>query len=190
MKALDKEGEGFKYLHSVFSSLSEAKIKEGIFVGPDIRKLMSDEKFDEKLNNIELQAWLSFKEVVTKFLGNNKSSDYKEIVAKMISNLGVMGCNMSIKLHFLNLILQACGISKSYLYHLIEDTRCLLLFLHKTYAFHYPQFMSSLRRLFFTDFLVAFLSIYSRLLIIIFNMLTRDFDFKNIFNDQYKLILN
>ena len=46
VKALNKEGEGFKYLHSVFSSLSEAKIKEGIFVGPDIRKLMSDEKFD------------------------------------------------------------------------------------------------------------------------------------------------
>ena len=96
VKALNKEGEGFKYLHSVFLSLSEAKIKEGIFVGPDIRKLMSDEKFDEKLNDIELQAWQSFKEVVTKFLGNNKSSDYKEIVAKMISNLGVMGCNMSI----------------------------------------------------------------------------------------------
>jgi hypothetical protein len=57
VKALNKEGEGFKYLHSVFPSLSEAKIKEGIFVGPDIRKLMSDEKFDEKLNDIELQAW-------------------------------------------------------------------------------------------------------------------------------------
>ena len=95
VKALNKEGESFKYLHSVFSFLSEAKIKEGIFVGPDIRKLMSDEKFDEKLNDIELQAWQSFKEVVTKFWGNNKSSDYKEIVAKMISNLGVMGCNMS-----------------------------------------------------------------------------------------------
>ncbi|GFU57686.1 uncharacterized protein TNCV_3638411 [Trichonephila clavipes] len=41
VKALDKEGECFKYLCEQFPGLSDAKLKEGIFVGPDIRKLLS-----------------------------------------------------------------------------------------------------------------------------------------------------
>lgn len=102
VKALNKDGEGFKYLRTIFPSLSDAKLKEGIFVGPDIRKLMKDENFDEKLSHIELAAWKSFKEVVKNFLGNKKSPDYKDIVAKMITNFGLMGCSMTIKLHFLN----------------------------------------------------------------------------------------
>lgn len=101
-KALNKEGEGFKYLQQIFPTLSEAKLKEGIFVGPDIRKLMKDTKFDEKLSEIELEAWKSFKEVVRNFLGNHKSPNYEDIVKKMIENFGKMGCSMSIKLHFLN----------------------------------------------------------------------------------------
>ena len=45
VKALPKEGETFKYLCGEFLGLSEAKLKEGIFVGPDIRKLMRDPYF-------------------------------------------------------------------------------------------------------------------------------------------------
>ena len=40
VKALPKEGETFKYLCGEFLGLSEAKLKGGIFVRPDIRKLM------------------------------------------------------------------------------------------------------------------------------------------------------
>ncbi|GFW51248.1 uncharacterized protein TNCV_3595301 [Trichonephila clavipes] len=42
VKALDKEGKCFKYLCEQFPGLSDAKLKEGIFVGPDIRKLLKD----------------------------------------------------------------------------------------------------------------------------------------------------
>jgi hypothetical protein len=41
-KALSKEGECFKYLGNKYPGLSEAKIKEGDFVGPDIGKLFKD----------------------------------------------------------------------------------------------------------------------------------------------------
>lgn len=34
----------------------------------------------------ESEAWSSFVEVIVDFLGNNKSSNYKEIVAKMVQN--------------------------------------------------------------------------------------------------------
>lgn len=36
VKVLPKEGECFKYLCEQFTHLSEAKLKEGLFVGPDI----------------------------------------------------------------------------------------------------------------------------------------------------------
>ncbi|XP_073505343.1 caprin-2 [Phyllobates terribilis] len=44
--ALPKEGDTFKYLCAKFKGLSKAKLKEGIFAGPDIRKLMKDDVFE------------------------------------------------------------------------------------------------------------------------------------------------
>ncbi|XP_050822620.1 uncharacterized protein LOC127057686 [Gopherus flavomarginatus] len=40
VKAIDKTQAAFKYLHGKFPRLSEAKIKEGVFVGPQIRELL------------------------------------------------------------------------------------------------------------------------------------------------------
>lgn len=42
VKALPKDRHCFKYLCQKFPNLSEAKLKEGVFVGPDIRKMMFD----------------------------------------------------------------------------------------------------------------------------------------------------
>lgn len=36
------------------------------------------------------------------FLFNRKSEDYKELVESLRENFHVLGCNMSIKIHFLN----------------------------------------------------------------------------------------
>ncbi|GBN11926.1 hypothetical protein AVEN_98215-1 [Araneus ventricosus] len=41
VKALDKNGPAFEYLHEKFSRLSVAKIKEGVFVKPQIKQLFS-----------------------------------------------------------------------------------------------------------------------------------------------------
>lgn len=92
----------FNYLKEKFPGLSEAKIKGGIFVGPQIRKLMSDVDFDKLLTKDELMAWNSFKAVVNGFLGNNRAENYKELVEKMVSDYGKMGCNMSLKLHIMD----------------------------------------------------------------------------------------
>ena len=37
VKAMDRNGEGFKHLRTVFSGLSDAKLK-GVFIGPQIKK--------------------------------------------------------------------------------------------------------------------------------------------------------
>ena len=101
-KALPKEGETFKYLCGEFLGLSKAKLKEGIFVGPDIRKLMRDPSFVDKMETKEKAAWTSFKLVATGFLGNTKDPNCTTIITDMLDNFKKLGCNMSIKVHFLH----------------------------------------------------------------------------------------
>ena len=50
VKCMDKIGRGFEYLWNKFPNVSDAKIKEGICIGPQIRELMQDRQFDEDLN--------------------------------------------------------------------------------------------------------------------------------------------
>jgi hypothetical protein len=49
----------------------------------------------------ERQAWISFKEVIDKFLGNDKDTDYEQVVNNVLEKYKVLGCKMSLKLHFL-----------------------------------------------------------------------------------------
>ncbi|UYV77433.1 hypothetical protein LAZ67_15001016 [Cordylochernes scorpioides] len=84
VKAMDRNASGFAYLKQKISSISEAKIKEGIFVGPQIRELQQDGNFQNSLNEVEAAAWNSFRNVCKNFLGS------------------ALGCNMSLKIHFLH----------------------------------------------------------------------------------------
>ncbi|GBN60525.1 hypothetical protein AVEN_5643-1 [Araneus ventricosus] len=58
---MDKTGDEFNFLKTKFPRLSEAKIKEEIFVGPQIRQLFKDSTFMKHLNRKEKRAWLAFK---------------------------------------------------------------------------------------------------------------------------------
>jgi hypothetical protein len=53
VKAIDKTVNAFQFLKTKFQRLSEAKIKEGVFVGPQIRKLFQDSTFMKHLNHKE-----------------------------------------------------------------------------------------------------------------------------------------
>ena len=59
VKGMDKTGRGCEYLRNKFPNVSDAKIKVGIFIGPQIRELMQDKQFDEDLNETERNACLS-----------------------------------------------------------------------------------------------------------------------------------
>ncbi|KAK1805158.1 hypothetical protein P4O66_019509 [Electrophorus voltai] len=85
VKAMDQNGSVFKYLSEKFPQSSEAKIKEGIFVGPQIRQLFIDEKFDNLLKGDEKKAWDAFRLVSTNFLGNVRAGNYKELVKDVLS---------------------------------------------------------------------------------------------------------
>jgi len=45
-------------LKNKFPNVSDAKIKVGIFIGPQIRELIQDKQFDEDLNETERNAQL------------------------------------------------------------------------------------------------------------------------------------
>lgn len=89
-------------LVQAFPIISEAKIKGGIFEGPQIRQLIEDKKFDDYMDRKEKRAWLNFIDVCTKFLGNFRDPNYETIVTNMVSHFREIGCLMSLKLHFLD----------------------------------------------------------------------------------------
>lgn len=102
VKAMDKDGAGFLYLKEKFPRVSDAKIKEGVFVGPQIRSLIKDVQFDGLLSKKEKIAWNAFKDVVKNFLGSYKDPKYSNFVSKMLNAYQQLGCNMSLKIHFLH----------------------------------------------------------------------------------------
>ena len=85
-----------------FLALSEAKLKEDVFVGPDIRRLIADQEFHNTMTDPQKEGWIAFKEVIKKFLGNIKDPDYKKIVGRMLKAFQAVDCLMSLKVHFLH----------------------------------------------------------------------------------------
>ena len=77
------------------------KLKAGIFDGPQIRQLFRDPEFKNSTNEVELVAWKAFVLVVKNFLGYNKARNYAELVNSMLTAFRNLGCNMSVKKHYL-----------------------------------------------------------------------------------------
>ena len=50
----------------------------------------------------ELQVWKGLKAVNQQFLGNNRASNYKQLITDMLDAFQKLGCRMSIKMHFLS----------------------------------------------------------------------------------------
>ena len=102
VRALNQQGETFGFICSLFPKLSDAKLKAGIFNGPQIRQMLNCTDLEAVMTEPEQKAWKSFRDVVKGFLGNTKCENYQELVSDLITNFGNMGCNMSIKMHFLH----------------------------------------------------------------------------------------
>lgn len=112
IKALYKQhsevraNSAYEYYARKFSRLGYDKLKIGALTGPDILKLVEDVKFVEELEKeepcAELEAWHSYVDVVKCFFGkDSRPEDYKERIGDLIATFQAMGCNMSLKLHFL-----------------------------------------------------------------------------------------
>ena len=82
------------------------KLKNGIFDGPDIRKLIKDQNFITSMNKLESKMWRSFVAITKNFLGNKKLvvnlTNKISLVQNMLDHYRDIGTNMSIKVHLLN----------------------------------------------------------------------------------------
>ena len=102
VKATDRTESAFKYLAEKFPGLSEAKIKEEVFVAPQIRNLFKDDMFSNLLQGDGKKAWNAFRLVSTNFLRNIRAENYKELTEDMLSLYHKIGCNVSLKIHTLH----------------------------------------------------------------------------------------
>ena len=69
-----------------FVKLSDAKLKEGVFVGSQIRNLLIDPTFDTKLTDIQLAAWYSFKPIRKDIFGNRKENNYVPTINDLLNS--------------------------------------------------------------------------------------------------------
>ena len=62
VKTIAKQNSnGFELFSTKLPKLIQAKLKEGILVGPQIPKVLEDPEFKKTLNTLELRAWHAFK---------------------------------------------------------------------------------------------------------------------------------
>jgi hypothetical protein len=102
-KAMAKiNSKGFQYLNKKFPKISTAKLKEGIFVGPQIRESLEDEVFVVSLTDTERAAWESFKWICANFVGRKKYPDFSDGIQKLLNEYKETRSRMSLTVHFLH----------------------------------------------------------------------------------------
>jgi len=77
-------------------------LKKFIFIGPQIRDPIKDEYFDKLLQDDGKAAWDRFKFLVKEFLENRTVQNYEELLKNLLQSYHKLGCNMSLKIHFLH----------------------------------------------------------------------------------------
>ena len=97
------EGDCFQFICTTLSRLSYDKIKAGVFDGTQIKKLIKCKNFSSLVTEVEKRACNAFVAVVKGFLGNAKAANYKDLVETLLNSFHALGCNMSIKVHFLKI---------------------------------------------------------------------------------------
>jgi hypothetical protein len=70
----------FLYLPQKFPPLSDVKIREGVITGPDVLSLLRNDVFKRNITGDEQRARLSFREMVTGFLGNRRAGNFKDLM--------------------------------------------------------------------------------------------------------------
>ena len=105
VKALEPTSRAFRHIRQMFPSISEAKVKGGIIVGPQIRRMLVSEELKEQMSDLQRNAWQAFRMIVEGFFGNHRKDDYAMVMSHFIESYEKLGYRMSLKLHFLHFYL-------------------------------------------------------------------------------------
>ncbi|GBM13630.1 hypothetical protein AVEN_229597-1 [Araneus ventricosus] len=98
VEALDREGVAFLHRRNKFKHISEAKVKEGVFISPQIKAVFRDEEFEKKQKQEKQPGWHS-NQCAHISLEIGKLKTMKIL---LVTCSRVIGCNMSLKLHVLD----------------------------------------------------------------------------------------
>ena len=99
---MDQNSAGCMYLKSKLPRISDAKIKEGGFVGPQTRELIQDVKFEDQLSEVEKATWKSLINVTTNFLANHKTENSHDMVDDLVQSYSAVGCHMTLQVRFVD----------------------------------------------------------------------------------------
>ena len=86
VKSLKPTSRAFRHIRQLFPSISEAKVRSGIFEGPQIRRMLASEELEKKMSDLERNAWQAFRMIVEGFLGNHRRDDYAMVVSNLIES--------------------------------------------------------------------------------------------------------
>lgn len=92
------QSECFNYLCLNCFCISDANLKERFIVEPNMRKLVKDKNIVTKMEIKEKRLI----KLISGFLKNKIGPNYKTLVAELLQNYEMSGCNMRIKVHFLH----------------------------------------------------------------------------------------
>ena len=82
---MNKQGEGSEYWREKFLKISDSKLKDGIFIGPQIREIINDDLFAHLLTETEKYVWLTCRAICLHFLGNVKAENYKQAFEDLLN---------------------------------------------------------------------------------------------------------
>ena len=77
-------------------------MKGGIFTGPQIQQMLDSKALEDKMTDLERDAWQSFRNVVHSFLERNKADNYEDSVEILLQTYCNLGSRMSLKMHYLH----------------------------------------------------------------------------------------
>ena len=80
---------------------SSGSLSRGVFICPQIKQLFKDQQFEAVLSDKEKAAWQSFEKVSNGFLVNSGAANFRELLQHPMDSYEQLGCNMSLKMHFL-----------------------------------------------------------------------------------------
>jgi hypothetical protein len=89
-------GSAFRHFTEKFPGISAAKTKEGVFIGPQMCKLLRHKQFDQILICNERRTWIDFWLLAAYFLGSSKADNHKELVEIMLVSFPKLGFSMFI----------------------------------------------------------------------------------------------
>ena len=94
------ESDCFQFM-CTFSGLSYDKIKAGVFDVTQIKNLIKCKNFSSSMSEVEKREWNTFAVVLKGFLRYTKAANCKHLLETLLDSFHDLGCNMSIKVHFL-----------------------------------------------------------------------------------------